>query len=429
MGLGLLGRGIGDVRFLAKQGAQLIVTDLKTKEQLADSLKLLTQFKNITYRLGEHRLEDFRDRDMIIKAAGVPLDSPFIAEAKKHNIPVKMSTSLFAELTPATLVGITGTRGKSTTTHLIHEILKKAYKGKKQKVYLGGNVKGVSTLELLPKIKKEDIVVLELDSWQLQGFGESKISPHIAVFTTLMRDHMNYYKDNMQKYFNDKANIFAFQKKNDVLVVGKQVSAKIKKTVSRKIITDENDIPKSWKASIPGTHNRYNIALAIEAARVLNISEKVIKKSVESYKGVAGRLELIKVLKNRTKVYNDTTATTPDALTVALKALGTKKNITLIMGGAGKGLSMNSILAPIKKYIKNLIYLPGTGTDTIITNKKFSTLKPVLAKDMPDAVEKAAALIHGNDVLLLSPGFASFGLFKNEFDRGEQFNRLVKKLK
>src|SRR5665213_1327709 len=123
MGLGLLGRGLGDARFLAECGAQLIVTDLKAQEELKDSLEQLKKFSNITFRLGEHRLEDFRDRDLIIKAAGVPLTSPFIAEAKKNNIPVRMSADLFAELAGVPVVGVTGTRGKSTVSHLIAHIL------------------------------------------------------------------------------------------------------------------------------------------------------------------------------------------------------------------------------------------------------------------------------------------------------------------
>src|SRR5690349_11830176 len=126
MGLGLLGRGVGDAKFLAQCGADLIVTDLKSAEDLASSLDQLSGFSNIQYVLGEHRLEDFKDRDFILKAAGVPLDSPYIAEAVKNNIPVKMSASWFMELSDVPVVGVTGTRGKSTVTHMLHSILKEA---------------------------------------------------------------------------------------------------------------------------------------------------------------------------------------------------------------------------------------------------------------------------------------------------------------
>src|SRR5690606_22902948 len=117
-------------------------------------------YKNIRFVLGEHRLEDFENRDFVIKAAGVPLDSPFISHAQVKGVPVYMSTALFVKLTSAKIVGITGTRGKTTVTYMLYEILKTAYKGKKQKIFLGGNIQGIATLPLLSKAKKGDIAVL-----------------------------------------------------------------------------------------------------------------------------------------------------------------------------------------------------------------------------------------------------------------------------
>src|SRR3989344_3517177 len=188
MGLGLLGRGVGDALFLAECGAKLTITDLKTQGQLKESLKKLKKFRTIKYVLGKHRLEDFRNADMILKAAGVPLDSIYIKKARKNKIPIEMSATLFARLSGIPMLGVTGTRGKSTVTHLIVHILKSAG----GKVVLGGNVRGVSNLQLLKSVKGADMSVFELDSWQLQGFGEAGISPHIAVFTNFLPDHMNY---------------------------------------------------------------------------------------------------------------------------------------------------------------------------------------------------------------------------------------------
>ena len=207
LGLGLLGRGVGDAEFLAECGADLLVTDKKTKEELKPSLERLAKFPNIKFVLGEHRLEDFKNRNFILKGAGVPLDSPYIEEARKNAVPIEMSASLFAKLAPkgVKIVGITGTRGKTTTTMLIYEILKEAFG--QDKVFLGGNIKDMVTLPLLKSVKENDYVVMELDSWQLQGFDEAKISPNVAVFTTFLEDHMNYYSGSMEKYFADKANI------------------------------------------------------------------------------------------------------------------------------------------------------------------------------------------------------------------------------
>ena len=150
MGLGLLGRGLGYTKFLAECGANLTVTDLKTKDELKTSLKDLKKYKNIKFVLGKHRLEDFRNKNMVIKSAGVPIDSIYIKEARKHKIPVEMDVTLLVKLAPKiTLVGVTGTRGKSMTTALIYEILKKNERTLGKKIYLGGNIRGIATLPLL----------------------------------------------------------------------------------------------------------------------------------------------------------------------------------------------------------------------------------------------------------------------------------------
>lgn len=431
MGLGLLGRGVGDVRFLASQGAILTVTDLKTREQLAPSLEALKDIKNITYILGQHRVDDFQNKDMIIKAAGVPLDSPYIAEAKKNHIPVHMSTSLFAQLTPATIVGVTGTRGKSTVTHLLYEILKEAYKDSKHKVYLGGNIKGVSTLEFLPQTQKGDVVVMELDSWQLQGFGEAHISPHVAIFTTFFDDHLNYYNGDTKKYLQDKSYIYSAQKEGDILIIGKQMAHLVSNSPVTPLSVDEKCIPATWKLRMPGKHNRYNAALAVAAAQAMGVKKGVIRRVVAAFEGVAGRLQLVRSL-HGIDFYNDTTATTPEATIAALEALGKKtkkKHINLIMGGANKSLNMLALYPALKRYAKTIICLPGTGTDRIMKDQVFLDLKPIATPSLEDALHTAQAYATIGDSILLSPAFASFGLFVNEFDRGEQFDSLVKKLK
>ena len=426
MGLGLLGRGVGDTKYLAECGAELIVTDLKTHEQLAESVAQLESFPNITFVLGEHRLEDFRDRDLILKAAGVPLDSVFIAEAKRNGIPVRMSADLFAEISGIPIIGITGTRGKSTVTHMIHAILKEAGKP----VLLGGNVRDVSTLALLrevsPRGTPRGIAVLELDSWQLQGWGEAKMSPNIAVFTTLYQDHLNYYHDDLDAYLADKANIFLYQKEADTLILGKQCAPIIidkygEQIESKTIVADEQKLPDTWVLGIPGMHNRYNAALALAAARAMNISDEVSREALESFAGVPGRLEFIAEIKG-VKVYNDTTSTTPEATLAALSALGAENTI-IIAGGTDKGLNMDALIAKLSE-VKKVILLAGTGTERIRTE-----LPDAPVHDSLDAaVAEAFASATPGDTTLFSPAFTSFGMFKNEYDRGDQFVALVKKL-
>lgn len=456
-GLGLLGRGIGDVIFLAKMGASLIVTDLKTKEELADSLKKIKKeigdvlYKKIKFVLGEHCLVDFNNRDFILKAAGVPLGSKFIKEAQKNNIPIKMDASWFAELAPKELkiIGITGTRGKSTVTHLIYDILKladrpeerpQAHRGlTSSRVFLGGNVRGLATLPLLKKVRAGDIVVMELDSWQLQGFGDSKISPNISVFTNLMVDHQNYYKNNMDLYFADKANIFLNQKEGDSLVCGqgalRLIQKKYKAHSKRAIVPDVGVIPKSWKIKLLGEHNLLNIAYAVAVARILDIPEKIIKTAVENYVGVPGRLEFVREVKG-VKYYNDTTATTPDGVIAALKALSpstalgaNKMNIILLGGGRDKELDYKKYAPVVKKNVKSLALFAGTGSDKIIKSLGKTKFSIKVFDNMSEAFVWSNAFAKKGDIVLLSPGAASFGVFKNEFDRGDQFVGLVNKLK
>lgn len=434
MGLGLLGRGVGDAIFLAKAGADLIVTDLKTEKELEKTVRQLRKFKNVKFDLGGHRLEDFRHADLIVKGAGVPLNSPFIEEAKKNGIEVTMSTAFFARHTEADVIGVTGTRGKSTVTYLLHEIVAAHKKKVGGKAVLGGNVLGVSTLAMLPKMKTGDTAVLELDSWQLQGFDD--FSPKVAVFTTFMPDHMNYYAGDMAQYFSDKANIYKFQKPSDILVVSEQVLEYIDKfgpkPVAETVVANVDDVPTSWKIKIPGEHNRLNVALAVATARAMGVPEMTIKKVVESFKSIPGRLELVKKYRG-VEIYNDTNATTPDATLVALKAFGKDKKTVLIFGGADKKLDTNKLLSVLPEYIRAAVILPGTGTDMIkdaleeiAAAKK---LPIIFVKDMNEAVSVAVSQAKKGERILMSPAFASFGLFINEYDRGDKFNSAVKKLK
>lgn len=449
MGLGLLGRGLGDIRFLAGQGAELTVTDLKTAEQLQSSLLKLKKYPKIKYVLGRHRLADFSARggqaspDLILKAAGVPLDSPYIAEARKYNVPVEMSTALFAKIAKEAgvhLIGVTGTRGKTTVTYLVYEILKrhlglnrprKGAVGRTTfQVVLGGNIRGVSTLPLLKKVRAGDWAVLELDSWQLQGFGENKISPEIAVFTNLLPDHLNYY-GSLKKYFADKVNIFRYQNKGGHLVVGEQVEGKVKaqSPKGQMEIVNQKLIPKAWKVKMPGEHNRSNAALALAAARAANIPDKISKQVFKTFPGVPGRLELIRDARG-IKVYNDTTSTTPDAPLAALKALGSKKKVILIAGGSDKGLPLGGLVKELSKYVKRLILLPGSGSEKLKDKSaKYSALNLKEITNLQEAVGVAVDSSRRGDTILFSPGFASFGLFKNEYDRGDQFVKLIKKIK
>lgn len=430
MRIGLLGRGVGDAAFLAQNGVEVLVVDDAPQEAMQPSVDALKQYPNITFKFGPYDVEDFKKCDFVLKGAGAALNSPEILEAERAGVPIKMSASWFMELSGIPVVGVTGTRGKSTTTYMLHTIMQEAG----MKVLLGGNVRGVSTLVLLDEATPEHIALFELDSWQCQGFGDEKKSPHIAAFTTFMPDHLNYYKDDLELYLRDKANIFLYQNEGDTLVLGSQCASLVEESFSdhmngARVIADEYTLPQDWKLSIPGVHNRYNAGIALAVARALSVPDDVTKKALESFPGVPGRMELVRTL-DGVSYYNDTTATTPDAALAALRALtpnqnyGHRKSIILIMGGSDKGIDMSELLSELPTLTKHVLLLAGTGTDRVKSEIQNTTIYDSIS----DAVQSAKMLAGPGDAIVLSPAFASFGMFKNEYDRGDQFTAIVKSL-
>jgi UDP-N-acetylmuramoylalanine--D-glutamate ligase len=229
----------------------------------------------------------------------------------------------------------------------------------------------------------------------------------------------------MNAYFADKANVYVNQKKEDVLVCGEEVSKKIK-TRAQKIVTRKSDFPKTWKLKIAGEHNVKNAAYAYAVGKVLNIAPKVMQKVFETFTGVSGRLQHIRTWKG-IEFYNDATATTPDATIAALRALQ-KKNIVLIAGGNDKNLDFTEMAKVLTKSTKALVLFSGAATEKIKTllpaKKEYTEVN-----NMKDAVKTALSFAKKGDVILLSPGATSFGIFKNEYDRRDQFTKWVKSLR
>lgn len=434
MGLGLLGRGLGDAAFLAECGAKLIVTDLKSEEELHTSVDALKVYPNIIFHLGGHNLSDFEGCDLILQAAGIPPDSQHIAHAQKNGIEVVMSASLFAKLSRIPIIGITGTRGKSTVTHMIHHVLLQTTEG--APVLLGGNVRGVSNLQLLRDIHEDSVAVMELDSWQLQGFGYSLMSPHIAVFTNFMEDHLNYYKGDMDAYFKDKANIFRYQDEGGVFVTTSDVFERAKdfmmkhgEEIHQEVrLVDTSILPDDCLLSQPGEHNRLNAALATEALRATGLTDEEIFVGLATFPGVPGRLEYLGE-KDGIKIYNDNNATTPQATIEGIKAVSQGKNVILILGGSYKEVDPSPLIPVIEKNCKEVVLIPGTGTNRIIE---------ILGGTIPDnwnscvgiddAIGVALSKAEAGDVILFSPAFASFGMFKNEYERNDAFCSIINRI-
>ena len=419
MGLGLLGRGLNDVKFLSKYCDEVLVTDLKSESDLQASVQEVKELPNVKLVLGEHRLQDFENRDFILKASGVPLNSEFIKHAKENNVPVYMDEALFIELAPKLqIIGVTGSRGKSSVTRMIYDVIKASGKP----VHLGGNVKGVATLPLLETVNEGDLVVMELSSWQLQGFGDAGISPHISVFTNFYEDHLNYYDGDMDLYLKDKAKIYLNQKSEDFYLHGETAPSETG-IDSKKIKVDENNLPSDWELSVPGEHNKINAGFAFEVSKIVGVEESVVRDTLENFNGVEGRLQFVKEV-DGVQYYNDTTATSPIATKTAIEAMSLNGPVNIIMGGADKNLSPKELVDVVNEKTNKVILLPGSGTNLIKDSiKEYATVE-----SMEEAVKLAKESSAPGDIVLLSPGFASFGLFKNEFDRGDQFNAQVNSL-
>ncbi len=444
MGLGLLGRGLGDARFFAERGAEVIVTDLKTEAELAPSVAALAGFSNIAFHLGGHRMEDFENRDLIVRAPNAPLDSPFIARARERGIPVEMDAALFVKLCRErfgdaaasgggiTIAGVTGTRGKSTVTQLIYEMARAAEtdlaaadkNGGESggRVHLGGNVPDTATLPLIDAVRPGDTVILELDSWQLQGFAEDQLSPRIAAWTNFMPDHMNYYRGDMDRYFADKAAIARFQKPGDWFVAPRDIKERIETRFGALAgnYAEPADLA-GWEVALPGDHNRADAAIAAAAADRLGIPQNIIAAVLRTFTGLPNRLERLGE-KNGIVFYNDSNATTPQATIAALSTLSAAgRPIILIAGGSDKELDFDGLARAIPTQTKRLVLIRGSATEKLKLLLPAGIAPADEASDMAAAFRAALAAAAPGDTILLSPGATSFGVFKNEYDRGDQF--------
>lgn len=426
MGLGLLGRGLGDTRFLIESGAIVTVTDLKSHEQLAPSLEKLKGLP-VKIKVGGHDEEDFISTDMILRNADVPSNSRFLKIAEEHGVPVEMDESLFCKNFPGLVVGITGTRGKTTTTTLIYHILKSS----KRRTHLAGNIMGVATLPLLRKVHPDDVVVLELSSWQLQGFHRAYISPQASVFTNIYPDHLNRY-NGMEEYIEDKTAIFRYQKTSDFCVFNRANAVTEKLSLEAKARVEyfsAEDVPDDWDVKAPGGHNRENAAAAIVATRLLGIPESEIRVAVESFRGVPYRLESLGI-KNGIEFINDTTSTTPVSGIAALKALKDRE-VLLIAGGSDKKLDLTDFAETAARMALKIALLNGSATqrlhEKLVEYGATSKITGVF-DDLKSATLSLALNAKAGQIILLSPACASFGMFKNEFDRGDSFTSIFKNL-
>lgn len=454
-GLGVHGGGIGVAKWLVKQGARVTVTDLKTAEQLQSSLDALRGLP-IEYVLGEHREQDFLNADLIVRNPAVPRESQWLQFAREHNIPVEMEMALFVERLPrgmAQVVGITGTKGKTTTTLMTGAILQAA----NPKTVVAGNLR-ISALELLDQIDADTPVVLELSSWQLEAFPSHEISPHIAAITNITPDHLNRYRD-IDDYADAKAIILRYQQPGDYIVLnfdnriltrlprargaGKVVWTSAARPLKEGASRDGNALVWRWggvrhaksrriidvnELRVPGEHNVANALTAIALASVWGAAPEQIANALREFRGVEHRQEFVREI-GGVRYINDTTATAPAASIVAIETFApTAKGIVLIAGGADKLLDFGEMARTIVSKVRAVILLEGSATDRLASAIQAAGGKEIVAgrfEDFERAIEQAKGLAREGEIVLLSPGCASFGMFANEFERGERFKKIV----
>jgi UDP-N-acetylmuramoylalanine--D-glutamate ligase len=452
-GLGTNLGGVGTVKFLIEHGArEVIVTDIKEREELKSSLEKLAKYKNITYILGQHRPEDFTRVDMVIKNPVIPWANEYVKLAEKNNVPVEMDSSIFFSLCKAPIIGVTGTKGKTTTATLIAHILEKSGK---RVVRVG--IGQVGVLSVLEKITAGSIIVFELSSWRLSALEHIKKSPTFAVLTNIYPDHLNYYKT-MAAYVTDKKYIYLFQKEKDFLIANfddgeiREMVQDVRGTLIWFSQEGEIDGDGVWVKDgkiwirkqgglqellvskheiFRGKHNRGNLLAAIATLLAYGLTPKQITFGIESFSGVKHRLEYVGEKKG-VRYYNDTAATIPEAAIAALHSF--EEPIILIAGGSDKCLRFDVLAQEILNRSKGLVLLKGTATEKLIQALKEHLPETeknhpfTVVESMAKAVELASRSAEAGDIVLLSPGATSFGIFKNEFDRGEQFKKRVEEL-
>ncbi len=441
------GSGVTAALWFAAQGARVTVTDMKTADQMPATVRQLRGKRQVTLVLGKHRKSDFLRAQLIVRNPGVPWHSPYLELARRRGIPVHSDISLFLDVCPAPVVGITGTRGKSTTSALTAAMLEASG----YRTWLGGNIL-VSPLSFLHRVKPGHRVVLELSSFLTETLGPDRRAPYVAVMTNLLPDHLNFYPD-MKAYAAAKERIFAFQSLTSAAVVGRD-NAWTRKMGARvvgrrywwsvkpfaeengaflrgsRIVVRENGtervVADLQTMPLPGVHNQANAVAAAMAAIAAGASDVGIRKALRAFRGLPNRQETIAV-KGGVRFVNDTTATTPDALLAALSTFGDKKHLILITGGTDKKLDFRDVPKPLRRAVRTLILLPGSGTDKMVAAFRRQGIRvPAFSADSMDAaVTLAAGIAERGDTVLLSPGCTSFGLFKNEFDRGERFRESV----
>jgi UDP-N-acetylmuramoylalanine--D-glutamate ligase len=483
MGLGRFGGGADATIYAVKAGAKVIVTDLASRQQLNKSIENLKKYPGIEYRLGSHEPADFEKADIVITNPAVPRDNKFLEIARRANKLVTFQINIFFELCPAQIIGITGANGKSTTTALTAHLLRNQksevrrqktentrytiHKTQYENVWLSGNIGNQPLLTILDKIKPNDLVVLELSSFQIEQLAENHKAPEIALLTNLTPNHLDRYHT-FENYCNAKEKIFKYQKLKkerpavSIFNAEDKIAAewfeKYKNESGRTCLKFSTNYVSEKIRSVfplPGRANLSNLAAALAIVRRFGVNDASIINSLPRFKALPHRLELVKEI-NGVKWYNDSKATTPDGAITALEAF--EEPVIIIAGGYDKNLPFNEFGRRIVEKAKAAILIGQTApkiaeaikehkskrakehkstraqehksisVKTGATSHKSQVTRTEIVKSLSDAVNLANELAETGDIILLSPACASYDMFENYEQRGNEFTKLVKSL-
>lgn len=449
--IAIIGAGVSNIpliKYLEELDCDVTLFDKKNIDSLNNEVTDAINKYSINTFLGEKYLENLVGYDIIFRSPSCLPTNKYLKKEIERGAIVTTEVEQVIKLAPCRIIGVTGSKGKTTTTTIIYNILKNLG----YSTYLGGNI-GKPLFVELDKMKEDDIVVLELSSFQLMNM---KVSPSIAVITNITPDHLDVHS-NYNEYINAKKFIFQNQKKDDILVLNydDEIVRNFKKEAKGYVryfgslnnelehhkniyVLNEDfiqyngeNIIDTRKLLLKGRHNYLNICAALNAiAEYINVSNKELENIVKKISSVSHRLEFVKKI-NGVEWYNDSASTTPDKAIAGIKAFSAK--VVLIAGGYDKNISYETFALPILEQVSKLILFGDTKNkiyDAVIKlSRKTGKSIPIYVMDtLEEVVTVAYQVSSPGEVVLFSPASASFDMFKNAYQRGDLFKEMVNKL-
>ncbi len=422
MGLGRHGGGVAAARFLAHRGAQVTVTDLADHALLGQSLQQLADVPIAAIKLGGHDLEDFRHADLVVVNPAVRPDDRFVATARQCGARITSEIEMFLQHCPAQVIGVTGSNGKSTTAAMIAAITTAAGR----KTWLGGNIEK-SLLPHLNEIRRNDLVVLELSSFQLYWLSSQSRLPDVAVITGCAPNHLDWHGD-YAGYAAAKQRLL--RRDGGQTVVLDPADERLRSWLPLVAPSSELHPPRPLASlptlQVPGEHNRRNAALAATAAVAAGAGEHDIHTGLRNFQGLPHRLEHVGEFAGRT-IINDSQATTPESTTAALATLSGCR-CWLLVGGADKGAQLTGLAAAIQDVAAGAGFFGTTGPQLFAAVQKARPdFNGHLTRTLSNAVEWCWSQSSPGDVVLLSPGCSSRDQYQDYACRAEDFLKCVER--